>query len=164
MWNSDHYIPDTNVFNNLLGVFYSQIAKASNALFFLWHPVIGTLRHWIDFCTTQGELHFFFSKSPVFLRDLTRHCSLLRFCIHSDAVIKYSKNKSNIKDMYLSFAHDCNSFVKWFWISNQISQTWCTPDRYNALQSKQRGWKKIQRGGKIWQLRQKQDERERLNS
>lgn len=54
------------------------------------------------------------SKGPVFLRDLTRPCSLLRFCIHSNAVIKYSKNKSNIKDLYLSFAHDCNSFVNGF--------------------------------------------------
>lgn len=53
------------------------------------------------------ENSFFFSKSPVFLRDLTRPCSLLRFCIHSNAVIKYSKNKSNIKDMYLSFAQFC---------------------------------------------------------
>lgn len=43
----------------------------------------------------------------MFLRDLTRPCSLLRFCIHSNAVIKYSKNKSNIKDMYLSFAQFC---------------------------------------------------------
>lgn len=33
MWNSDHHIPDTYVFNNLLGGGYSQIAKASDALF-----------------------------------------------------------------------------------------------------------------------------------
>lgn len=115
-----------------LGLLYSQIAKASDALFFSLTPCYWHTETLDWFLYYSRRIHFFSPRAQCSSEIWPDHVLCSGFVFTVMLWLNIQRTRAILRTCTCPLP----SFVKWFWISNQISQTWCTPDRCNALQSK----------------------------